>query len=245
MCRFQKASCTKLSKFIVTSSKKFINTGQNNEERGKILKKFLKQSFMAGILTLLPIAGTIWLLKALISTAEEFSRSFIPARWHPEQILGRDIPGIGLLLAFILILLTGTLTRFYLGKKMVELGDRIFDRIPLGRGIYKAIKQFLNTVAGETGKGFRRVVLVEFPTPGSFVIGFVTGTASGEIQEKTQERVVNVFVPTSPNPTTGFFFMMPEHKLTPLAMPVEEAFKLIVSGGVVAKDLTEKANPAQ
>ncbi|MCC7344104.1 MAG: DUF502 domain-containing protein [Deltaproteobacteria bacterium] len=207
------------------------------------MKKFLKQSFMAGVLTLLPIAGTIWLLKALIFTAEEFSRSFIPARWHPEQVLGRDIPGIGLLIALILILLTGTFTRFYLGRKLVEMGDRLFDRIPLGRGIYKAIKQFLNTVAGESEKSFRRVVLVEFPSPGSFVIGFVTGTASGEVQDKTEERVLNVFVPTTPNPTTGFFFMMPERKLTPLSMPVDEAFKLIVSGGVVVKESLEKLPP--
>ncbi|MFO1463468.1 MAG: DUF502 domain-containing protein [bacterium] len=200
------------------------------------MKKFLKQSFMAGMLTLLPIAGTIWLLKVLILGAEEFSRSFIPERFHPEQMLGHDIPGIGLLFALLLILLTGTVTRFYLGKKLVALGDRIFDRIPLGRGIYKAIKQFLNTIAGDSSKSFRKVVLVEFPTPGSFVIGFVTGFASGEVQEKTEEKVLNIFVPTTPNPTTGFFFMMPERKITPLTMSVEEAFKLIVSGGVVVKE---------
>lgn len=207
------------------------------------VKKFLKQSFMAGVLTLLPIAGTIWLLKALIFTAEEFSRSFIPARWHPEQILGRDIPGIGLLIALILILLTGTFTRFYLGRKLVEMGDRLFDRIPLGRGIYKAIKQFLNTVAGDSEKSFRRVVLVEFPSPGTYVLGFVTGVASGEVQAKTEEQVLNVFVPTTPNPTTGFFFMMPERKLTPLSMPVEDAFKLLISGGVVVKESLDKTPP--
>jgi len=200
------------------------------------LKKFLKQSFMAGILTLLPIAGTIWLLKVLIITAEDFSRSFIPQRFHPEQVLGHDIPGIGLLFALVMILITGMLTRLYLGKKLVTLGDKIFDRIPLGRGIYKAIKQFLNTIAGDTEKTFRRVVMVEFPAPGSYMIGFVTGTASGETQEKTREKVLNVFVPTTPNPTTGFLFLVPEHKLTPLEMSVEEAFKLIVSGGVVGKN---------
>ena len=200
------------------------------------MKKFLKQSFMAGILTLLPIAGTIWLLKVLIITAEDFSRSFIPQRFHPEQVLGHDIPGIGLLFALVMILITGMLTRLYLGKKLVTLGDKIFDRIPLGRGIYKAIKQFLNTIAGDTEKTFRRVVMVEFPAPGSYMIGFVTGTASGETQEKTREKVLNVFVPTTPNPTTGFLFLVPEHKLTPLEMSVEEAFKLIVSGGVVGKN---------
>ncbi|MCE9624277.1 MAG: DUF502 domain-containing protein [Deltaproteobacteria bacterium] len=191
---------------------------------------------MAGILTLLPIAGTIWLLKVLILTAEDFSRSFIPQRFHPEQILGHDIPGIGLLLALVVILITGMFTRLYLGKKLVALGDKIFDRIPLGRGIYKAIKQFLNTIAGDSEKTFRRVVMVEFPTQGSYMIGFVTGAASGETQLKTEEKVFNVFVPTTPNPTTGFLFLMPERKLTPLEMSVEDAFKLIVSGGVVGRN---------
>jgi len=200
------------------------------------MKKFLKQSFMAGVLTLLPIAGTIWLLKVLILSAEEFSRSFIPEQFHPEHILGRDIPGAGLLFAVLIILLTGTITRFYVGKRLVSLGDQIFDRIPLGRSIYKAIKQFLNTIAGDKEKTFRKVALVEFPTPGSYMIGFITGLASGETQTKTQEKVWNVFVPTTPNPTTGFLFLLPEQKIIPLEMPVEEAFKLIVSGGVVNKN---------
>ncbi|KAB2839240.1 DUF502 domain-containing protein, partial [bacterium] len=131
----------------------------------------------------------------------------------------------------------------YLGRKLVEMGDRLFDRIPLGRGIYKAIKQFLNTVAGDSEKSFRRVVLVEFPSPGTYVLGFVTGVASGEVQAKTEEQVLNVFVPTTPNPTTGFFFMMPERKLTPLSMPVEDAFKLLISGGVVVKESLDKTPP--
>jgi len=199
------------------------------------MKTFLKKSFAAGLIALLPIAGTIWLLKIIIFTVEDIFRSFFPERFYPENILGFKIPGIGLFIAAILILLTGMLTRFYLGKKIFSYGDKIFRRIPLGRGIYSAIKQFMSTIVGEGQKSFRKVVLAEYPNPGSYALGFVTSYASGEVQTKTEERVVNVFIPTTPTPTSGFLLMMPERKLIPLEMAVEDAFKLIVSGGVVVK----------
>jgi uncharacterized membrane protein len=120
----------------------------------------------------------------------------------------------------------------------------LFSKIPFGRGIYTAIKQFLGTITGDQKKHFRQVVLVEYPSPNMYAIGFLTGHTKGEIQAKTPDRVLNVFIPTTPNPTSGFLLMFPEDKVRILDMPIEDAFKFIVSGGVVAKPLIARENSA-
>jgi len=200
------------------------------------MKKFIKQSLVAGLLVLLPIAGTVWLLRFIILSAEQFARSFFPSRLYPENFFGYDIPGMGIALALLLVFLTGMLTRLYLGKKILAFSDKIFDRIPLGRSIYKAIQQFLSTVLGEERRSFRKVVLAEYLAPGTYGLGFLTGEVSPEIEAKSRPGMVNVFIPTTPNPTSGFLMLLPEEKVIPLDISVEEAFKLIVSFGVVGKD---------
>ncbi|MCP5468774.1 MAG: DUF502 domain-containing protein [Deltaproteobacteria bacterium] len=204
------------------------------------MRQFFKKYFSAGIIALLPVAGTLWLLKFIVVSAEEIFRSFIPPQFLPEKHFGFDIPGLGILFAIVVVLLVGLLTRLYIGRRLLTAGDRIFAKIPLGRGVYTAIKQFLGTITGEERKSFRQVVLVEYPSPGSHALGFFTGYASGEVQAKTQQRVANVFIPTTPNPTSGFLLMLPESKLMHLEMSVEDAFKFIVSGGVVVKEYSTK-----
>jgi uncharacterized membrane protein len=199
------------------------------------MKNLFKKYFMAGLIALLPIAGTLWLLKIIVFGAENFFQSFIPMRFHPQTLLGYNIPGIGIVIATAIILLTGVLTRLYIGNQLLSLGDRLFGRIPFGKGIYAAIKQFLATITGEGKRSFRRVVLVEFPAPGIFALAFVTGDTQGKAREASQEKLINIFLPTTPNPTTGFFLMVPESKLSYLEISVEDAFKLIISGGVVGK----------
>lgn len=198
---------------------------------------------MAGLIALLPIAGTLWLLKTIIYTAEKFFQNLIPPQFRPVNLIGYDIPGLGILSALVVVLMVGLFTRLYIGRRLFSYGDRLFHKIPFGRGIYSAIKQFLATITGEGKKSFRRVVMVEFPNPNSFAIGFHTGYASGEIQTQTKERMVNVFIPTTPNPTTGFLLVFPESKIIPLDMSAEDAFKLIVSGGVVVRPYNP--NPVQ
>lgn len=199
------------------------------------VKNFLKKTFVAGFLALLPIAGTLWLLKVIVLTAEGFFQSFIPARFHPKLWIGHNIPGIGIVIALLVVLLTGMFTRFYLGHQLFAWGDRIFSKIPFGRTIYSAIKQFLATFTGDGKKTFRRVVLTEFPSAGTYALAFVTGETRGAPRDKSGEKLVNIFLPTTPNPTTGFFLMIPESRLTYLEMNVEDAFKMIISGGVVGK----------
>jgi len=198
---------------------------------------------MAGFIALLPIAGTLWLLKIIIYTAESLFQGFIPARFRPVNLIGYDIPGMGILAALIVVFLVGSITRFYVGRRLLSYGDQIFTKIPFGRGIYSAIKQFIGTIAGGGKKSFRQVVLVEYPSPGIFALGFLTGWASGEVQEKTKKRVANVFIPTTPNPTSGFLLMFSEDNIRILDMTVEDAFKFIVSGGVVVKPFPDQSLP--
>ena len=207
------------------------------------MKDFFKKTLMAGLIALLPIIGTIWLIKVIIYTAEGYFQSFIPSQWRPANWIGHDIPGVGILAAILLILLVGLFTRLYIGRRALAWGDQLFRRIPFGRGIYSAIKQFIGTITGETQKSFRQVVLVEYPSPNIYAMGFLTGYAGGEVQAKTKQKVVNVFIPTTPNPTSGFLLMFPEDKIQTLDMSVEDAFKFIVSGGVVVKPFHPKEMP--
>lgn len=206
------------------------------------MKSFFKKTLLTGLIAFLPIAGTLWLLKIIIYTAEGLFEGLIPPQFRTEELLGFHIPGMGILAALILVFLVGLFARLYIGKRMLAYGDRLFAKVPLGRGIYNAIKQFLNTVTGEGKKSFRQVVLVEYPSSGIFALGFLTGWTGGEVQAKTQERVANVFLPTTPNPTSGYLLMFPESKMTLLDMSVEDAFKFIVSGGVVVQPLQSKEN---
>lgn len=208
-------------------------------------KLFLKKTFLAGLIALIPIAGTLWLLKIIIFTAEGMAQALIPSRFRPINMIGYNIPGMGIVAALIVVFLVGLFTRLYIGRRVLAYGDKLFSSIPFGRGIYSAIKQFLGTITGDQQKSFRQVVLVEYPSPDIFAIGFLTGYTRGEIQAKTPSRVMNIFIPTTPNPTSGFLLLFPEEKVTFLDMPVEDAFKFIVSGGVVAKPLlTKQSTPA-
>lgn len=203
------------------------------------MRDYLKKTFIAGLITLLPIAGTLWLIKVIVYAAEGVFQGLIPVQWRLKTLTGYDIPGMGILAALIALFTVGLFTRLVIGKRVIAYGDRLFHRIPFGRGIYSAIKQFIETVAGSR-KSFRHVVLVEYPSPGIFALGFWTGWAEGEVQAKTQERLANVFLPTTPNPTSGYLLLFPESKMTFLSLTVDEAFKFIVSGGVVASPLESK-----
>ena len=204
------------------------------------IRSLFKKYMLAGLATLIPIAMKIWILKILILWADGFFKGFFPRFLHPENLIGRSIPGIGFVVTILLILLVGMLTRLYFGKKILEWGDRIFSRIPFGRGIYKALKDFVALTFSEDGKSFKQVALIEYPRHGMWALCFVTTEASGEIQQKTNQKVFNVFLPTTPNPTSGYLLLIPEQDLIILDMKVEQAMKIIISAGVVQeKVLTE------
>lgn len=196
----------------------------------------LKRSMIAGALVLVPLIMTFWVLKVIISSVDEFVVGILPSRFNPEILSGYDIPGIGLVITVVILILTGFFTRLYLVKKLVKLGDRLMDKVPVGRGIYSVFKKFFSTIFNQDSNRFKEVVMFEFPRHGVWMMGFVTGELQSSMANRFQEKMLNVFVPTTPNPTTGFFIMVAEKDLTVIPISVDDAFKMIISGGIVQSE---------
>lgn len=205
----------------------------------KKIKAGFKRYFITGLLVVVPLYLTINIFGLIVGYMDALLK-YLPESLQPDTYLPVHIPGLGVIFTIAVIFLAGLLATNLLGKKMVEISDNILARIPLFKSIYKPIKQFLETFLATGYSGFRKAVLIEFPGKGMYSVGFLTGPASGEVQTKTAEKVVNVFLPTTPNPTTGFYLLIPEKDVIVLDMSVEDAFKLIITGGMVSP-VKEKA----
>lgn len=199
----------------------------------KRLKTSLRKYFFTGLLVIVPISVTGYAIWFLLKAMDAILR-YVPARYLPETYLHIHIPGLGLILVVFLVFAVGLLTRNFVGRKMVHLGETIVDRIPLARIIYVGVKQLLEALFFQKTKAFEKAALIEYPRRGIYAICFITGESKGEVQCKTNKNMINVFVPTTPNPTSGFYILIPENELIILNMSVEDAFKLIVSGGIVS-----------
>lgn len=202
------------------------------------MMKTLRRYLIAGLLVWLPLGVTI---AALIFLVNIFDKSLLllPEHWRPEYWLGFRIPGFGILLSLVLILVTGMLVANFLGNRIMRLWENILQRIPLVSGIYSAVKQLAEAVFGSSEKSFQKVYLLEYPRRGLWTLGFLTSTTMGEAQCKTgMEEVVNLFVPTTPNPTSGFFIIASRKDLIELDMGVDEALKMVISGGIVVPPKT-------
>lgn len=203
------------------------------------MKGYLRRYFITGLLVIIPIWGTYLVLSTLLRFLEGFLGNFLKGYGKVY------FPGLGIITLFMLIFLVGLFTTNYVGRRTVALWEDIMKRVPLVRNIYSVIKHVVDTVSLQGEEHFRRVVLIEFPREGMYSIGFVTGVTRGEVQTLTAERVMNVFVPTTPNPTTGYFLFVPESKLIPLSISVEDGMKMIISGGLYTpssiEDIKESA----
>jgi uncharacterized membrane protein len=199
----------------------------------KKIKDKVRGYFIAGLLTVVPLSITIYVIAILLKNADRVF-NLLPDRFNPKAYLPFPLPGLGILLVVVLIFATGVLVKNYIGGKIVDFGERIVCQIPLVRPIYTAVKQLLVAIFSTPAGSFKRVVLIEYPRKGIYALGFVTGVAWGEVQEMTNVKVINVFLPTTPNPTSGFYLLVPEQDTIPLEMNVEDAFKLLISGGLVA-----------
>ncbi|MEW6188159.1 MAG: DUF502 domain-containing protein [Thermodesulfobacteriota bacterium] len=196
-------------------------------------KTWVKNYLLTGLIVVVPITLTVYIIQALIGIMDRFL-AFLPAAYHPDTFLGFHLPGLGLVLVIILVFLVGLLTRNYFGNRVVLFWDRLVGRIPVVRSIYQAVKQLTEAVFGNKGNSFQKVVMVEFPRPGLYSVGFLAGPAGGELEKQAGRKVMSVFIPCTPNPTTGYYVVVPENDLILLNMSVEEAFKLIISGGLIA-----------
>lgn len=200
----------------------------------------MRKYLMAGLLVWIPLAVTVLVINFLVQTFDQVLK-FIPLQYHPETLIGYHIPGFGLLASFVVILVTGILVANYLGGKLVGFWEKILGSIPIVRSVYSAVKQVTEAFVGSE-QSFQKAYLVEYPRRGAWTIAFQTSTRHGEAQCKTGfDEVMNIFVPTTPNPTSGFFLMVPKEDLRPLDMSVEQALKMIISGGVVVPDLDEES----
>ncbi|MGB0551712.1 MAG: DUF502 domain-containing protein [Alphaproteobacteria bacterium] len=218
--------------------------GRSRRRRAKAVLRVgvlgkVRAYFFAGILVLMPVAVTITLALWFIEFVDSHIVPLIPHNWNPNTYIQDyfgitlSVPGVGVVVLAIVITLVGALTAGFLGRFIVRTGERIVNRMPVVRSIYSASKQILETVFRDQSEAFREAVLVEYPRRDAWTIGFITGQTTGEVQERTPDEVVNVYVPTTPNPTSGFLLYIPVKDVKPLDMSVEDAVKMVISVGMV------------
>lgn len=195
----------------------------------------MRKYFITGLLILVPLAITLWVLHAIISTMDQ-SLLLLPAQWRPEQLVGFQILGIGTILTLLIIFVTGLLAQNFIGNYVLEAWEALLKRIPIVNSIYSSVKQVSDTLFSSSGNAFRKAVLVEYPRQGSWTIAFLTGIPGGDVANHLKGDYVSIYVPTTPNPTSGFFLMVPKADTIELDMSVDAALKYIVSMGVVAPD---------
>lgn len=192
----------------------------------------LKKYLIAGLLIWLPLSVTLWVIDFVLTTTDR-TLLLLPSNWQPEVIFGRHIPGLGLLISFLIIFITGILAANIIGARLVRWWEGLLNRIPFVRSIYSSVKQVSDTVFAQKGDSFRKVVLVEFPQRGQWTVAFIVGAPGERVTHKLEGEKVTVYVPTAPNPTSGYVIMVDPHEVHELDISVDEAFKFHVSLGVV------------
>ncbi len=203
-----------------------------------------KRYLAAGLLIWIPIAVTFFVLRLLVSFVDQ-TLLFVPTRLRPEVLLGFPIPGLGIVLALAVLLVTGVVFVHLLSSTVVAALERQIGRVPFVGSIYRGSKQLTETLLAPGSKAYRKVVLVRWPSRESYALAFVTGGALGDVHEKTDTDVVCVFVPTTPNPTSGFILMVPSDDVIELEMTVDEAFRMVVSLGMVVPEWPRPSGTGQ
>ena len=193
----------------------------------------IRSWFLTGILVMTPLILTIYVAWAFITFVDNLVVPLVPFDYRPSNYLPFSIPGLGLIIVFIFTTFVGLLATGLFGRTLIRIWENILSRMPVVRSVYSAIKQILETVMATQSDAFRQAVLVQYPRKDIWAIGFVTGSTKGEVGKRVDKKMVNVFMPTTPNPTSGFLLFFPEEDLIFLNMTVEDALKLVVSGGMV------------
>lgn len=195
----------------------------------------IRKCFLTGLLVLVPLAITAWVLNIIIGTLDQ-SLLFVPERWQPRTLVGFDIPGFGAILTLVIVLVVGLLANNLIGNYVLRLWEKLLHRIPVVSSLYGSVKQVSDTLFSSSGNAFRKAVLIPYPHASSYTIGFLTGAPGGDVKNHLVGDYVSVYVPTTPNPTSGFFLMMARENVVELDMTVDAALKYIVSMGVVAPE---------
>ncbi|MBL26011.1 MAG: hypothetical protein CMM50_00470 [Rhodospirillaceae bacterium] len=193
----------------------------------------LRNYLLTGIVVTAPVGITLYLAYLIIDYIDSKVVPLLPAEYNPSTYLPFAVPGIGLLLMLVVFVIVGFLAAGFVGRALMGLGERVVARMPVVRSIYGALKQIFEAVLAQSSQSFREVVLVEYPRRGIWALGFITGTTKGEVQNSTEDDVVNVFLPTTPNPTSGFLLFVPRRDLVKMHMTVEDGIKMVISAGIV------------
>jgi len=204
----------------------------------------MKKYLITGLLIWIPLAITIWVLDLIVSTMDQ-SLLLLPPQYQPQALLGYKIPGLGALLTVLVVFLTGVLASNILGQRLLLLWESILGRIPVVKSIYSGVKQVSDTLFAPGGQAFRKALLVQYPRQGSWTIAFLTGQPGGDVANHLRGEYLSVYVPTTPNPTSGFFLMMPKAEIVELDMSVDEALKYVISMGVVPPDSRQAEKPRE
>lgn len=198
----------------------------------KKMRKKIRQIFIAGLAATIPIGLSLYVLFFLIALMDNLL-GIIPHRFHPDTLLQFHIPGLGVIFLILLIFVAGLMMKSYIGNRIVNFGEAVFRKIPVIRSVYDGAKQVVDRMFVQKSRSFKKVVLVEFPRPGAYTIGFVTGPAHDRIWRHVGQPCTNVFVPTTPNPTSGYLLVIPDRDLIEVNMTVEEALTYVISCGLV------------
>jgi uncharacterized membrane protein len=193
----------------------------------------IRRWLLAGLLVLVPLIITVWVLNWVIGTLDQ-TLQILPAQWQPDRLLGIHIPGFGVLLALLIVLLIGAIASNFMGRRLLSWWNALLGRIPIVRSIYSSVKQVSDTLFSENGNAFRKALLVQWPRPGVWTIAFQTGTPGGDVLTHLGDEYLSVYVPTTPNPTGGYFVMLKRSDCVELAMTVDEALTYVISMGVVS-----------
>lgn len=201
----------------------------------------MKRYLIAGLLIWVPLGVTVMVIKLLVGMMDK-TLLWLPDKYQPDVLIGFHVPGMGVVLAAIIVLGTGVIVANLFGRTLVNFWESFLAQIPLVRTIYTSVKQILETVFS-SGQSFRKVLLIEYPRKGLWTLAFQSGTTRGEAQAKTGTEIVNVFIPTTPNPTSGFFIMVPKEDVIELDMSVDDGLKMIISAGVMVPDWNPEWSP--
>jgi len=193
----------------------------------------IRRWLLAGLLVLVPLIITVWVLNWVVGTLDQ-TLQILPAHWQPDRLLGIHVPGFGVLLALVIVLLIGAIASNFMGRRLLSWWNALLGRIPIVRSIYSSVKQVSDTLFSENGNAFRKALLVQWPRPGVWTIAFQTGTPGGDVLTHLGDEYLSVYVPTTPNPTGGYFVMLKRSDCVELAMTVDEALTYVISMGVVS-----------
>ena len=207
----------------------------------------LRSSFLTGIVVIAPVALTIWLIWTIMGWIDGFVLPLVPSRFNPEQYIGINLRGVGVIFFLVFTVFVGWVAKGLIGRSLIRFAESFVERMPVVRSIYSGVKQIAETIFAQSERNFEKACLVQYPRKGIWAIGFISTEARGEIAEKaeTMGRLMSVFVPTTPNPTSGFLLYFPEEDVIELEMNIEDAAKLVISAGLVYPNSKDPSQPAK